>query len=578
MVKLIKHRSLAPVWVFLASTLLSLCWLIPNHSSPWTAFHSDAVAATVLTVIGFYVVLTKSEIPKLNFFNLGLVVLMVVPWIQLLTGQLVFLGQAWMGSVYLLGFLFAMLVGQYWSSRSGILMGDVIFLAVGLAALLSVGMEFKQWLMLENNETLNFWVMKVGNDRPHANIGQPNQLATLLLWGILAGVWGLWRGKLRGWVVLMLAIFLSAGIALTQSRTAGFGLLAFFIFAWYWRKKLIETPAGWGIVCASLALLIVYTGLLVWMNDLSRLLFLPEKLQLEGRLGPGLRPQAWQMFLGAALEHPWWGYGWNQTIAAHFEVAEKFPALNTPFSQAHNLIIDLVLWLGIPLGLIFSVGLVYGFVLMIRKVSSQQHAIYVLMIFVIGIHALLEYPLHYAYFLLPTGIVLGVLAADLKILIVNSAAPKLVHRLAWIVAVSSALALAVTIRDYVRVESEYLALAVERAQIENSRIAVAPDVWTLTDQAEIQTFMKFTPTSTASLYQLEVAEAVTKSQPSTQNFLKVALMAGINGQPEKAGILLSKMCKTVPKAQCISASAQWKEMQKTYPSLSSVNWTSIYVP
>ena len=87
-------------------------------------------------------------------------------------------------------------------------LADILFLAVLVAALVSVGLQLCQWLALSEHDAVAAWVLPLPGSRPYANLMQPNQLATLQLWGLLACGWWVARGKLSRFGAAMLALVL----------------------------------------------------------------------------------------------------------------------------------------------------------------------------------------------------------------------------------------------------------------------------------------------------------------------------------------------------------------------------------
>ena len=63
----------------------------------------------------------------------------------------------------------------------------------------------------------------------------------------------------------------------------------------------------------------------------------------------------------AIAEEPWHGYGWNQTTAAQFRVVDSIHNKEW-VTSAHNLILDIFVWCGIPLGLLIVSYFVYLYV------------------------------------------------------------------------------------------------------------------------------------------------------------------------------------------------------------------------
>lgn len=564
----LSQTSLAPVWAAMASASLSLAWLLPNHSKPWTSFHCDAWIATVLALIGLVVMVRARQVVIWDGLVLIVALLVPLPFAQYAFGLLPFAGQAWIASAYIAGFLLALMVGQRWQGWRPVWMGDILFSAIGIAAIISVALQLQQWLGSADRGTLDVWTVGSDGARPYANMSQPNQLATLLLWGLLACGWGVWRRQLGLAAALLAAAFLLIGLALTQSRAGMLGLLVMVLAAWWWRKLWGARP----VHRYALGLAAFYGAVLLLLEPLRRALMLNVPGSMVERLGHELRPELWRMLLGAAWQRPWAGYGWNQVLPAQAAVAERHPALHIPFFQSHNLFLDFVLWAGIPLGVLLTGCVLAWLITAVRRVRRPEEALYLLMVLVVGIHAMLELPLHYAYFLLPTGLAMGALNAGLKICPLGQPSRWTGRWVLFGTWCLGAIVLGLVVRDYFRVEAAYAALQLERAQIQNSRAAEAPEVLLLTDLREVQRFMKFEPVAGASLPELQWAREVTVIWPSSRNFMTLAILLGLNQQPREARDWLIKMCHIVPREQCASGPSRWEQAQKLHPQLAGIEW------
>jgi O-antigen ligase len=379
-----RNSVMSSFWMVLWSGAMAIGWLLPNHYRPWLAFHSDAWVAIALLLTALAICFRVKT--KVAFYRMEvlIVALICLIWAQYFFRLIPFAGEAWVSSIYMVGFAAAMVMGVRWEKTSPNQLGDALFLAVGIAAIFSVGIQLYQWFQLEG---LSLWIMEAGEGRPHGNLGQPNQLATSLIWGLLAIGWGAARKFINIWVGVLMAAYLLFGIALTGSRTAWIAIFLLVTAAWFWRslcpwKKMpvvVTALAGYFILCV---LAISYGS----TAD-------------NVRLNAGLRPIAWKMFLDAASRHPWVGYGWNQTMFAQVEAAADHPYLPGVFSYAHNLFLDLVLWCGIPLGACTALFLLRWIWKQFRKVDSIRGALFFLFIVVIANHAMLENPLYFGYFL-----------------------------------------------------------------------------------------------------------------------------------------------------------------------------------
>ena len=124
---------------------------------------------------------------------------------------------------------------------------------------------------------------------------------------------------------------------------------------------------------------------------------------------------------------------------------------------------------------------------------DAECAVLMLFLVAVGIHAMLELPLHYAYMLLPTGLVMGVFnTRHPGKTIVSTGRWALVAM--WL---ASAVLLGLIVRDYFRVEASYQVLRFEWARIK-TRPEGPPDVTLLTQWREFVRYARFEPIGDAA--------------------------------------------------------------------------------
>ena len=306
--------------------------------------------AVFLGVVGCVAVIRDSAPVRVYASNLMTAAAILIPIFQFAGGQIPFFGQAFMASLYLMGFLLAQIAGQHWHQWKPTMLGDILFGAIGIASLVSVGLQLYQWLGLTSGSgMLDIWVIGFDGSRPAANLGQANQLSTLLIWGLLAGAWGVWRKQLRGPFVALYIFILLVGLALAQSRTALLCLLTLLISFSFWTPLGRQKKIRVGVVIAF----VLYLSLLSLIPVLTQLLMLDGFSSMQARSASELRPAAWRMFLDAVGERPWLGYGWDQAMSAHLAAGDRHPLVGHLFGQTHNLFLDLIVWCGVPLGAFF---------------------------------------------------------------------------------------------------------------------------------------------------------------------------------------------------------------------------------
>lgn len=524
----------------------------------------EAWAAAVLLPMAAAVIWRTRRENHVPISGLSVLAVSVLPLAQQLFGLIPLIGPAWVAFSYLLGLALAIFVGQRWEQQSPAQLGDGLFLAIGIAAMASVGLQLHQWLQLD---LMEIWLMGNGYGRPFANFGQPNQLGTLLLWGILALAWGALRAQIRPCVMVVATVFLLFGLALTASRTAWVGVGLLVLAAWYWRKLWPWRSTPW--VATALAIsFFIFAWTIPILTIGLQLSSAEGEIEALARISSNVRPQIWILFMDAIRQSPWFGYGWNQVIAAQLAVAIDRPPLGSLFGSAHNLLLDLLLWCGIPLGLaIISFGALWLW-RRFRTISDSASAVLFLLIVVVGNHAMLEYPLQYAYFLFPTGLVVGSLDARLRGRMLAFG-----HR--WLLVfiwMASAVLLSLLVRDYSRVETSYQLLRFEWAKIPLAGARQPPEVLLLDHLGAAIANARFEPTDRMSLEQLDRMRHVASLYPSAGVIHKLAAALAWNKQPEEAALWLRRLCAVNTTDQCELMKNAWVKQAESDPRIAAVPW------
>ena len=280
---------------------------------------------------------------------------------------------------------------------------------------ISTAMACSQWL--------NFYIQYLPTlgligSRPFANFGQPNHLSTFLFMGLVS-VWYLYEtNRFKSYFLYLIALFLIFGIALTQSRTAWVVCLciAFFYFLIKTRAQLKLKILGFGSLFASY---IVFISTLPTITKVLEQLFeldLAQARDVVSRASSGHeRLSLWQQSWDLILLQPWQGYGWNQVGVGIVENIDTF-YWGLWYTSSHNIVLDIFLWVGIPLGILILAYVCWLFYILLLYAKSKEAYLSLMMMLPIIVHASLEYPLSYSYFLLPLGLLLGIALADIKFL------------------------------------------------------------------------------------------------------------------------------------------------------------------
>ena len=269
--------------------------------------------------------------------------------------------------------------------------------------MVSLGVALYQWFGLDWLGWLV--VLAPTNGRAIANLAQPNHLATLLVWGLLATWWAYVHRLARAPVVLVAAAMLLFGVAMTQSRTGAAEVLMLAAAAVVFRRPLATRGHAGALILLGAWFWIAFVG---WA-PLNDLLGRATAQTLEQRLAPGTRMLHWQLLIDAIAQRPWMGWGWNQVALAQFEMAPLHPASHEVIQYSHNLVLDLLVWNGIPIGVLACVASVSWFVWQVRLAQSAERVILLLAVATLLLHSMLELPHGYALFLLPAALMIGAL-------------------------------------------------------------------------------------------------------------------------------------------------------------------------
>jgi len=548
-------------WSNLLACVFAFGWLLPNHFAPWSSFHHDAWFAVVSVLAASPVVLrTKGSWPVPNLgLALGLVVL--IPGAQWSLGLIALSGSAWLSCAYLLGFCLVTWCAARWEAVAPGQLLDALFLAIGIAALLSVWIQLRQWLALDDG--WEWWSMGEVSARPPANFAQPNNAATFLCMGLGAIAWGAWRQQIRWTAGLLASAFLLFGIALTGSRTTWLGLGLVVLAVWHWRRVWPDARTAYrvsGLFCYLVLCVTCLSGLVLGRSSSVAALSSSSVVQ---------RWELWKLCGDALRAVPWAGYGWNQTAVAELRAldlqTDGFPL----FHSAHNLFLDLMVWCGIPLGGALSLAIVVWLVRRFLAVNRPDQAVLMLLVLLIFNHSMLEFPLHYAYLLLPLGWLLG----SLEVRIGGDVGSWFKVPRAVVVALylSATALLGLIIADYFPIELAYRSLRLERAHVQTAPW-VTPDALVISHLSAHLGMVREATTKPLSDAELAQREHLTEALPDGHSIFYLAVAEALNHRPAQAVLWLQRYCKLRPADDCDNAQRNWAQSGINHPEIAAIAW------
>ena len=493
------QTSLASV-VLLATALPTL---LAHNTSPSTTFFNQALAVGLWGMGAWGLMLRTTEptettrgiawSAKLAFATLTLLALGTAsPWGAGQQAASFVTGPAGV----LLSAMLLLQAGQVAGGRAdAVSLGKAFFVAWVMTGLLNVAVALVQVFAPDWPD--GEWIAHSAvAGRAVGNLRQPNHLSSLLLWASIAliGVTEL-RGLARDlhkaeadtlgnqsesparltaprapnappyrniriagpWVCMALFVW---AIVLTASRTGLVGVALLAVWGLLDRRLsrqartlLLATPVLYAVAWAGMA----------WWAQASDHTFGGQQRLAEGDVS-GSRFRIWADALHLIAAHPWTGVGWG-----NFNFAwslTPFPNRHTAFfDHTHNLPLQLAVELGLPMAVLICGLLLWALwqawqrAMAAAPANSAAGRCVVMMLVLIGLHSMLEYPLWYAYFLLPTAFVWG-FALGLPPAVREAVNRPDRHRRHWILATAAATCVAgavFSVFDYLRVAEIFAA-------------------------------------------------------------------------------------------------------------------------
>ena len=546
---------------------LALTWLIPTHIPPWVNFQSEFLAFLCLAWLSIGLLLKAAPNLRLTAAPIAIACVSIVPWLQFGTGVIFFAGDALISSLYLASFAVAVVVGYSYSqavvspSKNDWLIWPAVMLLA--AAMVSSIIGLLQWL--SQTDGFHVWVMHTEpGERILANLGQPNQLASLLLMGIVALAFLFERGQVGRFALVLGVGFMTVLLALTESRTSLLGCAAIALFLLQKHRSCqLKLPAT-AIFFWALAFGVAFFFLMPWVNE--ALLFTDGRnIPLTDENGRG---KIWQQTVYAIGQAPWGGYGWNQTPAAHAVGALQHPGV-LAFTYSHNLILDLLTWAGVLVGGLLTVLCLYWLVSRIARVITKPAIYAMAMLLPVAIHSMLEFPFAYAFFLITVGILIGVVEAsltDIKSIAVSRY---------WAVGIVASLTLvgAYASYEYVLVEEDYRVARFEDLKVGRTPADyTAPPIALHTQLAALLTTLRQPAVPLMSAQDIERLRQVSLRFGMRLLVFRYAVALGLNGDPIAATRQMQVLRGMFGERSYQAAKEDMRRLAlESYSQLSSVN-------
>ncbi|KVR02777.1 PglL family O-oligosaccharyltransferase [Burkholderia ubonensis] len=442
-------------------------YAITNHTYPIPTFYSEFSALALYLLLGASVILlvrtsrpaTPFAAPAAFAAPLGFAAVLVA---QVALMPLRVPSMNWLAVGYLGAALVAMQAGyalareQLAEAAARIMAGALL-----IGGVFAVFCQVVQLFRLESVLSPFVVVYNIAVERrPYGNMAQANHLATYIAFALAGALYLVQTRRLAVWAWLMLSVVLSGGLALTVSRGPWLQV-AVMVVAGFWmaRAESRDKPGApanvraraWLMPVLLAAVFVAVNGAVRWANlhyHLNLAVSAAERMRDAGQIAPRLA--LWKYGLAMFREHPLLGVGWGEFPSHQFALARALGGVEIA-NNSHDIFIDLLAKSGL-LGLgVLVVTLVLWFVRALRAPQTSTRVFGFALVGVLLMHALVEYPQQYMFFLLPVMFVIGLLEAKPLRIVPGRAA----FALFALLTVGGLLAALPVLRDYQRAEVLY---------------------------------------------------------------------------------------------------------------------------
>lgn len=407
--------SLASLWWPLALLAILAPTLLAAHDPPSVTFYNQVMAVFGWGLFiaalgrGMGTAMVSADARGVNALSLALLMHAGLAASSGLVGQLAG-GLSMMGTGMSLAALLALRTG--WRVGLGPareLAAEVFFGALALAGVLGMALAWVQVFQPSLADGL-FVAVPTMAGRAVGNLRQPNHFSTLLIWSCAGVAWLGARGRLPAWLASGLLALFIGGVVWTASRT---GMIAtVFLSAWAVLDKRLPRPLRTTLALAPL-LYAAWWGGMYWLAHAKEgMTFAAEARLHDGSDISSSRFKIWANVLALVRQQPWTGVGYGEFNLAW--TLTPFPDRPIAFfDHTHNIVLQWAVEFGLPMALMLLGLMGWGLLSLWRRQDGQPARDVAtlgaasVIVALAGLHSLLEYPLWYSYFLLPTAFVWG---------------------------------------------------------------------------------------------------------------------------------------------------------------------------
>jgi hypothetical protein len=246
-------------------------------------------------------------------------------------------------------------------------------------------------------------------------------------------------------------------------------------------------------------------------------------------------------------------------------VSRIWPARRAGFTRAHNLVLDLTIWNGLPLALVIVAIAAWWLVRAAARLRSMPGTFAFLLVLLLLTHSMVEFPLYFLYFLVPFSMALGIISNDVAPEQCVALPPSARVTMPLVFALVGAFAAI----DYVRIEDNFRDMRFAVARFGTPMPAEAPPLLRteFTQLAAFHHFSLTTPSGPIDPHELAWMRDVAYRYPYSPTLYRYALAQALSGDTVGAQSTLAALRNMYGDKPYASARADLLRMSETQPVL-----------
>jgi hypothetical protein len=275
----------------------------------------------------------------------------------------------------------------------------------------------------------------------------------------------------------------------------------------------------------------------------------------------------WQQMIEAVLRAPMFGWGWGQVSLAQMDVVDSIRGV-TNTESSHNLFLDLVVWSGVPIGLLMAFTISAWFMRRVYRCQTTDAWFALALIGAVLFHAMLEFPLNYAYFLMPVGMCVGIVDATSGVR--RHFFPRLVFFVQIVIVATLFLGV---VMEYPAAESRIRQVRFESMGIAKRDISSERELAPLRVLTQIDAFIEFARSRAVegmSSEELERMRIVSHRFPFPPSMFRYSLALALNGRIEEASLEMKRLRNLHGEKHYSEAKLNFISLYGLHPKLSAM--------